>query len=83
MPFPLGILYLKNHKNGAIGWAWGINGLFTVVGGGLSVVLSLAVGFTYTFMLAIEFSISFIMPFASSGPILISLMVSFMDSLSI
>ena len=32
MPFPLGVLAIERQPPGAIGWAWGMNGLFTVVG---------------------------------------------------
>jgi len=54
MAFPMGVLRLSHlpHKNQAIAWAWGINGLFTVIGGFLSVILSLYLGFTYTLMIA-------------------------------
>lgn len=45
MPFPLGILGLENKPRGAIAWAWGINGLFTVIGGFTSVIISLIFGF--------------------------------------
>jgi hypothetical protein len=33
MPFPLGILTLEKYPQGAIAWAWGMNGLLTVIGG--------------------------------------------------
>ena len=52
MPFPLGILLLEKQPRGAIAWAWGLNGLFTVVGGLLSVVLSIVAGFRLTLILA-------------------------------
>jgi hypothetical protein len=53
MPFPLGILAIRECPNGAVAWAWGLNGLFTVVGGILSVLLSLAFGFKLTLAAAI------------------------------
>jgi spermidine synthase len=53
MPFPLGILAISNQPRGAIAWAWGMNGLFTVVGGLLSVVLGVLLGFNFTIMLAL------------------------------
>ncbi len=53
MPFPLGILTLENQPRGAIPWAWAMNGLFTVVGGLLSVLVSLFYGFKLTFFVAI------------------------------
>lgn len=52
MPFPLGILSLANHPDGAIAWAWGMNGLFTVVGGMLGVFFSVQWGFTITIVIA-------------------------------
>jgi spermidine synthase len=53
MPFPLGILAISNQPRGAIAWAWGMNGLFTVVGGLLSVVLGVLLGFNFTILLAL------------------------------
>lgn len=53
MPFPLGILSIRKREDGAIGWVWGINGLFTVLGGLMSVVLSLAFGFRITLFVAL------------------------------
>ena len=53
MPFPLGILALEKQPNGAVAWAWGLNGLFTVIGGLASVVLSIFVGFTATLLVAL------------------------------
>jgi hypothetical protein len=53
MPLPLGILALERQPRGAIAWAWGLNGLFTVIGGLLSVVLALALGFRATLFVAL------------------------------
>jgi spermidine synthase len=53
MPFPLGILAIEGRPRGAVAWAWGMNGLFTVVGGVLSGILSLLVGLRATLWLAI------------------------------
>jgi len=47
MPFPLGILAIAHQPRGAIAWAWGMNGLFTVAGGLASVVISLLRGFDF------------------------------------
>ena len=52
MPFPLGILTLEQRARGAVAWAWGMNGLFTVIGGILAVVCSLQWGFTVTLWLS-------------------------------
>jgi spermidine synthase len=53
MPFPLGILAIANQPRGAIAWAWGMNGLFTVVGGLLSMVISIVLGFNFAVTLAL------------------------------
>jgi spermidine synthase len=52
MPFPLGILTLANRPSGAIAWAWGMNGLFTVVGGLLAIIFSIEWGFSITLLIA-------------------------------
>ncbi len=60
MPFPLGILATEKQPEGAIAWAWGMNGLFTVVGGFFSVIFSLQFGFRFTLILAIAvYSLAF------------------------
>lgn len=53
MPFPLGILAIENQPRGAIAWAWGMNGIFTAVGGLLSALLSLEEGFNFTILVAL------------------------------
>jgi spermidine synthase len=53
IPFPLGILALEKNASTAIPWAWGLNGFFTVVGGLASVLLSLFLGFTAAFFVAL------------------------------
>ncbi len=53
MPFPLGILTIEKQPKGAIPWAWAMNGLFTVVGGLGSVLLSIFCGFYITLIVAI------------------------------
>ncbi len=52
MPFPLGILTLGNLPRGAVAWAWGMNGLFTVIGGLAGVVTSITWGFQATLLIA-------------------------------
>jgi spermidine synthase len=52
MPFPLGILTLEHLPRGAVAWAWGMNGLFTVVGALASVFLSITWGFQVTLLIA-------------------------------
>ncbi len=53
MPFPLGILAIEKQPTGAIAWAWGLNGFFTLIGGLLSVLLSIYVGFSGTILVAL------------------------------
>ncbi len=53
MPFPLGILAISREPSGAIAWAWAMNGLFTVVGGIMSVLLSIFFGFKVTMVVAL------------------------------
>ncbi|MGA7537863.1 MAG: hypothetical protein WBW93_03745 [Steroidobacteraceae bacterium] len=53
MPFPLGILALERQPRGAVAWAWGMNGICTVVGGLLSVLLSYEKGFNFTLLVAL------------------------------
>lgn len=45
MPFPIGVLAIANRPRGAVAWAWGMNGLFTVAGGLMSVLVSIFFGF--------------------------------------
>ena len=53
MAFPLGVLCVERRSRAAVAWAWGMNGLFTVVGGLASVLLSIYVGFTITEVIAL------------------------------
>lgn len=53
MPFPLGILSIEKQPKGAIAWAWAMNGLFTVIGGIASVLLSIFYGFRITLIAAL------------------------------
>jgi len=55
MPFPLGILTLQGQPKGSIAWAWGMNGLFTVIGGLIGIVSSVRWGFNITLLLACVF----------------------------
>ena len=52
MPFPLGILAIRQMPRGAVAWAWSMNGLFTVVGGIGSVLLSIFFGFNISLLVA-------------------------------
>ena len=53
MAFPLGILCTERCSRAAVAWAWGMNGLFTVIGGLASVLLSIYLGFTVTELIAL------------------------------
>ncbi len=53
MPFPLGILSVEGQPSGAVAWAWGLNGIFTVVGGLASVLCSMMWGFQLTIVAAL------------------------------
>ena len=53
MPFPLGIGALEGAPRGTIAWAWGLNGIFTVIGSLASVLLSLVWGFRVTVLMAL------------------------------
>jgi spermidine synthase len=52
MPFPLGILSMQRQPKGSVAWAWGMNGLFTVIGGLLGIVFSVQWGFNITLLIA-------------------------------
>ena len=52
MPFAIGIAGSHRNGKGAVGWAWAINGLFTVLGGVCSIVLAIYIGFSQTLFLA-------------------------------
>ena len=51
MPFPLGIARTHELADGVFGWAWAINGFFTVLGGVTCLVASLYLGFTQTLII--------------------------------
>ena len=53
MPLPLGVLAIESRPKGTIAWAWGMNGAFTVIGGVLSVLVSVGFGFTITLLVAL------------------------------
>jgi len=52
MPFALGIASSYDKGKGAVGWAWAVNGLFTVLGSVFSILLAIYIGFTATLYLA-------------------------------
>jgi spermidine synthase len=52
MPMPTGVRFLKEQGKPVIPWAWAVNGYFTVVGSALTVVLAMACGFAWVFVIA-------------------------------
>ena len=52
MPFALGIAGSYEKGAGAVGWAWAVNGLFTVLGSIMCVIAAIYVGFAVTLMVA-------------------------------
>lgn len=52
MCLPLGILAIEQKPRGAIAWAWGMNGLFTTIGGLGAALLSMFWGFRMTLLIA-------------------------------
>lgn len=52
MALPLGILAISDKPKGAVAWAWGMNGLFTTIGGVGAAILSLYLGFRVTLLIA-------------------------------
>ena len=65
MPFPLGILAVAHRPRGAIAWAWGMNGVFTVAGGLASVIISLLRGFDFAVGVALVLYAAAMLAFVS------------------
>ena len=62
MPFPLGVLLIKDREKGTIAWAWAINGFFTVVGGLASVLVAIYLGFINAIIVALAcYALAFLM----------------------
>ena len=53
VPFPTGIMRLANSAQGAIPWAWAINGCASVVGAILATLLAIHLGFAMVILMAI------------------------------
>ncbi|WP_446010972.1 hypothetical protein [Candidatus Electrothrix sp.] len=68
MPFAIGIASSHGKGRGAVGWAWAINGLFTVLGSVLSVLAATYFGFLLTLGVAFVIYIlaGFLLPFFST-----------------
>jgi hypothetical protein len=50
MPFAIGIASSYAKGKGAVGWAWAVNGLFTVLGSVTSIVVAIFIGFIPTLL---------------------------------
>lgn len=53
MPFPMGVLSIQHKPAGTIAWAWGLNGLFTVIGGVFCAIFAVYFGFKATLVVAV------------------------------
>jgi len=66
MPFPLGLLSIKDKPTGTVAWAWALNGLFTVTGGVFCAIFAVYFGFIATMMVALA---SYLLAFIVFKPI--------------
>jgi hypothetical protein len=53
MPFPLGLRLLSSQNVNQIPWAWGINGMFSVISAVLATIVAVELGFTWVMVFAI------------------------------
>jgi hypothetical protein len=53
MPFPLGLKMLSFSNESQIPWAWGINGVFSVVSAVLATIIAVELGFVWVMIFAI------------------------------
>lgn len=51
MPFPTGLKILKKFFERDVGWMWGVNGVASVMGSVLAVVIAILLGFTVALVL--------------------------------
>lgn len=52
MPMPSGLRILSERGGDLVSWAWGVNGVASVLGSTLAVVLAMSVGFQYVMLIA-------------------------------
>jgi hypothetical protein len=52
MPFPLGLRLLSERNDSQIPWAWGINGLFSVISVVLATIIAIELGFIWVMICA-------------------------------
>lgn len=53
MPFPLGLKLTSSSNDSLVPWAWGINGVFSVVSAVLATIVSVELGFIWVMVFAI------------------------------
>jgi hypothetical protein len=53
MPFPLGLKMISTTNDSLIPWAWGINGVFSVVSVVLAAITAVELGFVWVMVFAI------------------------------
>lgn len=53
MPFPLGLRLISSKNDNLIPWAWGINGVFSVVSSVLATIIAVELGFIWVMVCAI------------------------------
>lgn len=53
MPFPLGLRRLSASNDSPVAWAWGINGVFSVVSAVLATIIAVELGFVWVMVFAI------------------------------
>jgi hypothetical protein len=53
MPFPLGLRFLSTRNEIQVPWAWGINGVFSVVSAVLAIIIAIEMGFVWVMVFAI------------------------------
>ncbi len=52
MPFPLGLRMLSERNESQVPWAWGINGLFSVISVVLATIIAIEMGFVWVMIFA-------------------------------
>ena len=55
MPFPTGLRQLSAGAQGLVPWAWGVNGVFSVIGSVLVILIGMAAGFSLSLTAAALF----------------------------
>jgi hypothetical protein len=53
MPFPTGLKLISSAENNMVPWAWGINGVFSVISAVLATIIAVELGFVWVMLFAI------------------------------